>query len=78
MSCYIDGTFVNERYFWASLQSLANQAQIARILEGQKALSLSVISDTLLVSSITEFGLAFVDDNNKILFNYKSVASKIQ
>lgn len=36
MSCYIDGTFVNERYFWASLQSLANQAQIARILEGQK------------------------------------------
>ena len=49
-----------------------------RILEGQKALSLSVISDTLLVSSITEFGLAFVDDNNKILFNYKSVASPIQ
>ena len=41
-------------------------------------LSLSVISDTLLVSSITEFGLAFVDDNNKILFNYKSVASPIQ
>lgn len=36
MSCYIDGTFVNERYFWASLQSLANQVQIARILEGQK------------------------------------------
>ena len=36
MSCYIDGTFVNERYFWAFLQSFANQAQIARILEGQK------------------------------------------
>lgn len=36
MSCYIDGRFVNERYFWASLQSLANQAQITRILEGQK------------------------------------------
>ena len=50
----------------------------SKILEKQKALSLSVISDTLLISNITEFGLAFVDDNNKILFNYKSVASPIQ
>ena len=36
LSFYIDGRFVNERYFWASLQSLANQVKIEKILEGQK------------------------------------------
>jgi hypothetical protein len=44
-------------------------------IEGQMALSLEVITEKpVIIRDITEFGLAFVDENNKILFNYKSIA----
>lgn len=38
MRCFINGTMVQERFFWIKVDMLANSEQKVRVLDGEKVL----------------------------------------